>query len=79
MQNLEIYAPHITEAKAVEAIFDACRANPERATKRNFEKGTCVSFTRLALDVGNGQRYEACLRDAGGVVVALATIDDDDI
>ena len=79
MNSLTFLAGSITETAATEAIFDACRANPERNTVFVGKGETKVSFTRLALDVGIGQRYEACLRNEEGVVVALANIDDSDI
>jgi hypothetical protein len=63
MQNLT-HTKAITEGKAMDAIFDACRANEKRLPKNG------VSFVLLA----NGN-HQACLRDSDGVVVALAEVD----
>jgi inactivated superfamily I helicase len=54
----------ITEGRAMNAIFDACRANEKREPKNG------VTFNLLV----NGN-HEAALRDADGVVVALAEVD----
>lgn len=62
MLNLK-HSDAITEGKAMEAIFNACRANPEREPKGN------VTF-RVTI-----YGHEAALRDANGVVVALADVD----
>lgn len=66
MMNLT-HTAEITEGNAMEAIFNACRANEDRAPKSN------VTFTVTT----NG--HEAALRDANGVVVALADVDQYDI
>lgn len=55
----------ITEGKATDAIFNACRANPER---KNTED---VSFNWY----GGSDMYEAVLRNAEGFVVAIAIVD----
>ena len=67
MRNL-IHTAAITEGKAANMIFDACRANERREAKLN------VSFRRFA----SGNEWEAALRDADGVVIAIATVDSDD-
>lgn len=66
MMNLT-HTAEITEGKAMEAIFQACRANEARAPKGN------VTF-RVTI-----HGHEAALRDANGVVVALADVDQFDI
>ena len=55
---------NISEGKAMEAIFNACRANEAREPKGN------VTFKRF----WSGE-HEAALRDADGVVVAIAIVD----
>ena len=67
MINLET-AAHVTESQAIDAIFNACRANPQRV---NTER---VSFNLLV--TGD---YEAALRDADGVVIAIAHVDEYDV
>ena len=67
MLNLE-HTNDITEARAMDAIFDACRANETRQPKNG------VTFRLLV----NGN-HEAALRDASGVVVALAEVDPLDV
>jgi hypothetical protein len=62
MRNIETLG--ITENAAITAIFDACRANEQRAPRG------AVTFRLLA----SGE-HEAALRDAAGVVVALAIVD----
>jgi hypothetical protein len=59
---------NISESKAIDAIFDACRANEKREPKNG------VTF----LPMWNGD-YEATLRDQDGVVVAIATVDSMDV
>ncbi len=66
MMNLT-HAATITEGKATEAIFNACRGNEDRAPKGN------VTF-RVTMT-----GHEAALRDADGVVIALANVDEFDI
>lgn len=56
--------PGITEGKAADAIFDACRANEAREDKGG------VKFN-LMTD-GN---YAAVLRDDAGVILAVAVVD----
>jgi hypothetical protein len=67
MMNLT-HTAEITEGKAMEAIFNACRANEARQPKGN------VTFLLMA----NGN-HEAALRDSDGVVVALAEVDKFDV
>ena len=67
MLNLE-HTNDITESRATDAIFDACRANEQRLPKNG------VTFRLLV----NGN-HEAALRDASGVVVALAEVDHFDV
>jgi hypothetical protein len=62
MRNIETFG--ITESKAIDLIFNACRANEVREPKGN------VSFLLMA----NGD-HEATLRNAQGMVVAFATVD----
>jgi hypothetical protein len=62
MENLE-HTNTITEGQAMDAIFDACRANEQRLPKNG------VTFRLLV----NGN-HEAALRDASGVVVAIAHV-----
>jgi hypothetical protein len=50
------------------AIFDACRANPKREPRGG------VTFRLLA----SGD-YEAALRDAEGIVVTIAKVDEHDV
>ena len=69
MQNVEFTAAKITEGKAENLIFDACRANEDRADWKNAE-GYAVTF-KLCAD----GTHEAALRDASGEVVALANVD----
>lgn len=71
MQNLT-HAANISESFALETIMNACRANPARETR--IFKGRAVSFTLLA-----DGTHEACLRDRGNVVVALANVDEYDV
>lgn len=66
MQNLT-HAAATTEGKATEAIFNACRANPQRNAKG------AVTFRLMA----NGN-HEAALRDNDGVVIAIAHVDEFD-
>lgn len=63
MQNLR-HKNSLTEWQAANAIFNACRANENREPRAG------VTFNLLA----NGE-HEAALRDADGVVVALAWVD----
>lgn len=53
---------------ATDAIFNACRANPTRENQGR------VSFRLIA----NGE-HEATLRDAKGVVITIAIVDQFDI
>ena len=66
MMNLT-HTAAITEGKAMDAIFNACRDNEDRAPKGN------VTFTVTI------HGHEAALRDTDGVVVALADVDQFDI
>lgn len=56
----------ITETKAMDAIFNACRANPSREAKGNVTFRPTISG------------HEAALRNAEGVVIALANVDEFD-
>jgi inactivated superfamily I helicase len=67
MENIQ-HLPVITEARAIDAIFDACRANETREPKKG------VTFRLLV----NGM-HEAALRDADGVVIAIAHVDRFDV
>lgn len=67
MHSLTLH-PSITETQATEAIMNACRANPARETRGN------VSF--LPTPVIGG--HEAIVRNAYGIVVALANVDEFD-
>jgi hypothetical protein len=64
-----IHTQDITEGKATEAIFNACRANPKREAKGG------VTFRMLA----DGNQHEAALRNDEGVVIALAYVDQFDV
>ena len=68
MQNVQTSAK-ISEGKATDLIFNACRANEARADWKNAE-GYAVSF-KLRAD----GTHEAALRDPSGEVVALANVD----
>lgn len=68
MQNVQTSAK-ITEGKATDFIFDACRANEDRNNWKNAE-GYAVTFKRCA-----DGTHEAALRDPCGEVVALANVD----
>lgn len=68
MRNLTYLQEKISEGKAMEAIFDACRANKDRVKTKN------VSFRLMAW----GGEYEATLRDETGIVVAIAIVDEFD-
>lgn len=68
MQNVQVTA-EISEGKATDLIFNACRANETRADWKNAE-GYAVSF-RLNAD----GTHEAALRNPEGVVVGLAVVD----
>lgn len=72
MHNLETHAV-ITEAKATELIFDACRANPDRTPWANTE-GYAVNFRPLS----KGE-YGAYVTNPFGFVVALAIVDEFDV
>lgn len=65
----ELQTLNISEGKAMEAIFNACRANAKRE-----DKGA-VSFRVW----GFNSEHEATLRDANGVVVAIAIVDQFDV
>jgi hypothetical protein len=65
MRNLTTL--QISEGEAMQAIFDACRDNPERLPKG------LVTFRPTI----NG--HEAALRNVYGVVVALADVDEFDV
>ena len=75
MQNLT-HAPEVTEGMATEAITQACRANEKREVRKGSVGGSwCkVSFTLLA-----DGTHEAALRNADGIVIALANVDEFDI
>ena len=66
MMNLT-HTAAITEGKAMQAIFNACRANESRQPKGN------VTFTATI------HGHEAALRDSEGVVIALADVDQFDV
>lgn len=66
MKNVTVRG--ISEGKAIEAIFNACRSNEKREERGN------VSFMLCA----NGS-HEAILRDEAGVVIALANVDEYDV
>lgn len=72
MQNLTFAKDLITETLATEYILNGCRANELRYMRRIG--GGKVTFTFLA-----DGTHEACLRNADGVVVALANVDEFDI
>ncbi len=71
MRNLE-HTTDITEGAATEAIFDACRANPESETRKVGDY--TVSFGIFS----NGREHEAAVRNSEGTVVALAIVDEFD-
>lgn len=77
MQNLT-HSPEVTETFATNAVFDACRANPERLSKYVCHGSAMASFTLLA-----DGTHEVCIRsdqaDLQGVVIALANVDQFDI
>lgn len=71
MQNVKT-SVKITEGKATDLIFDACRANEARNEWKNAE-GYAVTF-KLCAD----GMHEAALRNPSGEVVALANVDEFD-
>lgn len=74
MHSLKVYDKRdITEGAATEAIFNACRGNGARVDRRENTLGG-VTFERLY-----GFVYVATLRDAGGVLLAKAIIDEYDV
>jgi hypothetical protein len=66
MTNLETQG--IPVGIAIEAIFNACRANPNREPK--------LGVTFRPLVTGD---HEATLRDIAGIVVAIAHVDESDV
>lgn len=68
MRNLTRMTEKICEGDAIDCIFNACRANTDRQDKNG------VSFTQLI----NGNEYQAVLRDATGIVIAIAIVDEFD-
>jgi hypothetical protein len=67
MYNLKTLTT-VSEGAAMDAIFNACRANEKREARHN------VTFALMT----NGH-HEAALRDDSGYVVALAAVDESDI
>lgn len=67
MYNLKTLTT-VSEDTAMNAIFNACRANEKREARNN------VTFHMMT----NGH-YEAALRDDSGYVVALAAVDESDV
>lgn len=65
MKNLT-HTADITEGKATEAIFNACRGNEKREAKNG------VTFCTTVFG------HEAVLRDEFGIVVAIADVDEFD-
>lgn len=76
MQHLTFAKDLTTETLATEYILHACRANEGRKPRFTFQENglTKVTFTELM-----DGTHEACLRNADGVVVALANVDEFDI
>jgi hypothetical protein len=69
MQNLT-HTKEITEGKAMEAIFNACRANPGR---KNNDKVTFIQYAE------GSPVAHATLRNEQGFVIASAMVDQYDI
>jgi hypothetical protein len=63
----------LSREAVMELVFDAARANEKREVRTVRDHR--VSFTAYA----NGFEHEAAVRDADGVVVALAIVDDADV
>jgi len=63
------HASNLTEAQAMNIIFNAARGNTKRTTRTVGE--FTVTFTQFA----DGNCHEAAARDADGVVVILANVD----
>ena len=71
MLNLETHKLNITESTAMNLIFDACRAN-ERREPRN------VGDYRVTFGLRADGTHDVIMRNAKGVVVATAVVDEFD-
>jgi hypothetical protein len=71
MINLE-HSPKVTMSTAMGAIFDACRANPNRLPCK------FGSYTAKFNQCADGKKHVAIVRDAEGEVIALAQVDEFD-
>ena len=71
MNNLQ-HTTGITESRAMDLIFDACRSNTNRNDWKNAE-GFTVKFTKVA------GAWAAVLRDKFGGFAASAKVDEFDV
>ena len=71
MKNIE-HSPKVTLSTAMDAIFDACRSNPDRKPCK------VGNYTAKFNQCADGTQHIAIIRDAEGEVVALAQVDEFD-
>lgn len=68
MQNLQ-HSPNVTLSTAMDAVFDACRANPGRLP-------CAVGIYRAKFNAcADGESHIVMVSDSGGEVIASAQVD----